>query len=108
MTKYQFKIASLTDPEKCDLKQNKLIMSKTIHEAAKEGNVSALKNLICNLKVNVDSQASDKSTALHFAAFAQKDAAVRFLLESWNAIDQDEVIKAWNDLVPIDQQVTDE
>ena len=34
--------------------------------------------------------------------------AVRFLLESWNAIDQDEVIKAWNDLVPIDQQVTDE
>lgn len=53
---------------------------QTIHQYAQTGEVDKMVELL-QRGVNVDTLAQDKSTALHFAVFAEKSESVRFLLQ---------------------------
>jgi ankyrin repeat protein len=54
---------------------------KSIHRAAEMGDLGALFHLVSQLNVGIDSQSSDKSTALHFAVRGQSQECVQFLLQ---------------------------
>lgn len=58
---------------------------KAIHQAAQKGDIDGLK-LQLERGISIDTQASDKSTPLHYAIYAEKEATVRFLLEHGAAV----------------------
>lgn len=61
-------------------RQKENLNMQTIHQYAQTGETEKIDDLL-KRGVNVDTLARDKSTALHFAVFAEKSESVRYLLQ---------------------------